>query len=364
MADETNRIRVLMVAPSLDILGGQAIQARRLLDLLACEPSIEIEFLPVNPRLPGLLRPLQKIKYVRTVVTLTAYCFNLVRRTPRCDVLHIFSASYWSFVLAPTPALIAARLFGKPSILNYRSGEAEDHLQRWASARRALRLAHVILVPSQYLVGVFGRFGFPARSIANTIPIGQIRFRERNPLRPVFLSNRNFHPMYNVGNTLRAFATIQQRFPEAALIVAGDGQQADELRALAAHLKLRNVNFTGAVEPARMPDLYDAADVYLNSSEIDNMPTSLIEAFAAGLPVISTDAGGIPYIVEHERTGILVQPRQPDQMAAAAIRLLEDQVFAQRIIAAALGESAKYRWETLRKSWLELYLEIAAAGGR
>jgi glycosyltransferase involved in cell wall biosynthesis len=260
--------------------------------------------------------------------------------------------------------LLAARLFGKPSILNYRSGEAEDHLQRWRTARKTLRLASVILVPSAYLVDVFARFGFRAQAIANTMATGQIRFHERNPLRPVFLSNRNFHPMYNVGNTLRAFAIIQQRFPEAVLTVAGEGQQRDELRALANELGLRNVDFAGAIEPARKIYRYDKADVYLNSSEIDNMPTSLIEAFAAGLPVITTNAGGIPYIVEHERTGILLEPRRPDQMAAAAIRLLEDQAFAQRLIAAAHEECARYRWGTLRGSWLKLYHQTAAAGVR
>jgi len=163
--------------------------------------------------------------------------------------------------------------------------------------------------------------------------------------------------MYNVGNTLRAFAVIQRRFPDARLTVAGEGQQRDELRELADELGLRHVEFTGAVEPARMPALYDDADIYLNSSEIDNMPTSLIEAFAAGLPVVSTNTGGIPYFVEHGRTGLLLEPRRPDQMAAAALRLLEDQALAQRLIAAAREECAKYRWETLRNSWLDLYRE-------
>src|SRR4030095_12754789 len=60
-------LRVLIVAPSLEILGGQAVQAERLINHLRAEPSLEIGFLPINPRLPGILRKLQAVKYLRTV---------------------------------------------------------------------------------------------------------------------------------------------------------------------------------------------------------------------------------------------------------------------------------------------------------
>src|SRR5215813_11485244 len=90
-------LRVLMAAPSFDILGGQAVQAARLLDRLREEPGLEVGFLPVNPRLPGVLRKLQAIKYVRTVVTSIAYVGSLLARVAKYDVIHIFSASYFSF---------------------------------------------------------------------------------------------------------------------------------------------------------------------------------------------------------------------------------------------------------------------------
>src|SRR5688572_22447551 len=123
---DARRVRVLLVGPSVDILGGQAVQLERLLARFKDEPALEVGFVPVNPRLPGLLRKLQSVKYVRTVVTSLAYFALLLRRVPRFDVIHIFSASYTSFVIAPTPALFAAKLFGKKAVLNYRSGECED----------------------------------------------------------------------------------------------------------------------------------------------------------------------------------------------------------------------------------------------
>ncbi len=355
-------LRILIVAPSLDILGGQAVQATRLLARLGEEASLEVGFLPVNPRLPGVLRKLQAIKYVRTVVTSLMYVATLLLRVRAYDVVHIFSASYFSFVLAPTPAILIAKLYGKKSVLNYRSGEAEDHLRRWSrTAIPSIRLVDEIAVPSGYLVDVFARFGLHARAIFNFVDTSHFRFRERRPLRPVFLSNRNLEPLYNVGCVLRAFALIQRRFSDARLTVAGDGSQRGELERLARELKLRHVEFIGRVAPARMPELYDAADIYLNSPNIDNMPGSIIEAFAAGLPVVTTDAGGIPYILTDEQTGLMVERDDHEALAACAIRLLEDDALASRLAARARGECDKYEWAAVKNEWLKLYRQLATA---
>ena len=354
-------LRVLIVAPSLDILGGQAVQAARLLERLREEPTLEVSFLPVNPRLPGPFRRLQSLKFIRTVVTSLYYWGLLLARVPRYDVIHVFSASYLSFVLAPTPAILVARLFDKRIILNYRSGQAADHLRRWRrTAIPTIRMADVVAVPSGYLVDVLAQFEIVSRSIPNFVDTDRFSFRERSELRPVFLSNRNFEPLYNVECTLRAFAIIQQRRPDAKLIVAGDGSQRGELEGLAQSLELRNVEFVGQVAPDQMNALYDAADVYLNSPNIDNMPGSVIEAFAAGLPVVTTDAGGIPYIVDDRNSGLMVRCGDHRAMAGVALELLEDRALWKRITTRAWEECVRYRWDAVKSEWLKLYQELAS----
>ena len=356
VAQANGRLRVLIVAPSLDILGGQAVQASRLLARLGKESALSVSFLPHNPRLPAPFDKLQSIKYVRTIVTSLLYVALLLARVRKYDVIHIFSASYLSFLLAPTPAILIAKLYGKRVVLNYRSGEAEDHLKRWGrTALPVLRLADRIAVPSGYLVDVFRQFDLEAHSVFNFVDTERFRFRRREPLRPVFLSNRNLEPMYNVACVLRAFAIIQQRFPEARLTVAGDGSQRAELESLSQELNLRDLRFRGRIAPEHMHELYDAADIYLNSSNIDNMPGSIIEAFASGLPVITTDAGGIPYIVTDEDTGLLVRCGDHRGLAERAIRLLENDALASKIIARAHEECRKYRWEAVRNDWFNLY---------
>lgn len=358
--DKEVPLRVLIVAPSLDILGGQAVQAARLLERFLAEPSLEVAFVPINPRLPGPLRKLQSIKYVRTVVTSLLYWAKLLMEVRKFDVIHIFSASYYSFVLAPTPAILVAKLYGKKSILNYRSGEAEDHLTRWRrTAIPTIKLVDEIVVPSAYLVEVFARFGLHARSIFNFVDLNSFRFRERRPLRPVFLSNRNLEPLYNVGCILRAFALVQHRFPEASLTVVGDGGERQKLENLSQGLKLRATQFIGRIPSEKMNESYDAADIYLNSPNIDNMPGSVIESFAAGLPVVTTDAGGIPFIVTHEKTGMLVARNDHEAMASCVIRLLEDRDFAVEIARQAREECRKYSWNAVRGEWLQLYHHVA-----
>lgn len=348
-------LRVLIVGPSLAVVGGQAVQAARMVEHFRRDSRIEVGFLPLNPGLPMPLGAAQRIKYVRTIVTTIWYVASLLVKVPRYDVVHIFSASYWSFLLSSTPALLVGKLYRKRTILNYRSGEASDHLARWRSARATLCLAGVIVVPSGYLVDVFGQFGFTATSILNTVDTSRFQFRERRPLRPVFVASRNFEALYNVACIVRAFALVQGQHPEARLTLAGDGPQRADLEALVRRLGLRNVDFAGRVPNATMPALYDAADIFLNSPNIDNMPGSVIEAFAAGTLVITTRAGGIPYIVTHERTGLLVPLNDHQEMAAQALRLLADPQFASRLASSARAECRRYEWSAVRDEWLRLY---------
>jgi glycosyltransferase involved in cell wall biosynthesis len=278
--------------------------------------------------------------------------------------VHAFSASYWSFLLAPLPAMVVGRLFGKAVLLNYRRGEAEDHLTRWRwLAVPAMHLAHEIVVPSGYLVGVFSKFGLHARSIFNFVDVERLQYRERSTLRPVFLSNRNFQSLYNVACTIRAFARIQRELPDARLIVAGFGPERQSLESLVGSLGLRHVEFRGRMDPSDMPSLYDEADVYLNSPNIDNMPTSVIEAFAAGLPVVTTNAGGIPFIVSHEKTGLMVGCDDDGALAAASLRLFREPALGPALARAARTECLdRYVWAAVRSEWLKVYQRLSHVG--
>jgi L-malate glycosyltransferase len=366
--DEARRagpIRVLMVAPSLDILGGQAVQASRLRDRLAEYSSVEISFQAINPRLPGPLGFLQSVKYVRTIVTTLLYVAMLAVRVRRCDVLHVYSASNWSFLLAPTPAILFGKLYGKKVVLDYHSGEIEEHLQNWGkTAVPTIALADVVATPSDFVAEALEWYGVAeARTIPNFIDTRPFRFRERGPLRPVFLTNRLLEPLYNVGCVLRAFRLVQERYPEARLVVGGHGPERVRLERLTDELGLRNVVFAGRTPPERMPDQYAEAEVYLMATKMDCMPLSVLEAFASGLPVVATRVGGVPYLIADGETGLLVESDDHEAMADAAVRLLEDEALARAVARRAREVCGRYTAESVLGAWVSLYSELAPERG-
>jgi glycosyltransferase involved in cell wall biosynthesis len=354
------RIKVALVAPSLQILGGQSVQADRLLRAWKQDADVEAWLVPVNPPFPTALRFAARIKFVRTIVNELIYLPALVRQLARADVVHVFSASYWSFLLAPLPAILVARALGRPTVLNYRSGEAPDHLARSAIARWALRHVDLNVVPSRFLVEVFARFQIRATVVPNLVDFDRFRFRPREPLRPRILSTRNFDALYNVACTLRAFRLIQDRRPDASLTLVGGGREEPALRELARSLGLARVTFAGRMDPDAIAAACDDHDIYLQSPDIDNMPTSVIEAFASGLPVVSTDAGGVPAILTHGRHGRLAPVNDHQALARQVLDLLEAPETARRQAEAAFESCQACRGPAVRRQWLSAYESVLA----
>jgi glycosyltransferase involved in cell wall biosynthesis len=351
-------IRVLLIAPSMDILGGQAVQAERLLARLGKEPSLRMGFLPITPRLPGPLRLLQKIKYVRTAAAFLVYNSKLFWRARSYDLLHIFSAGLWSYTLWTIPALIASKLYGKKALVNYRDGQCEQHLREFRTATPTLRMADMLVAPSGFLVDVFARHGLQARSIFNIMDFSRFQYRQRRKLRPVLMTNRILEPLYNVECILRAFVIIQERYPNASLTIAHDGPSRPGLEKMARELKLRNTPFIGRVPHEQVPSLYESTELYLTTPNIDCMPGSILECFASGVPVVATKAGGIPYIAENERTALLVDINDHEAVAQRVFRLLEDEELVVRLTNNAREEVNRYDWSCVRAQWVAAYHEL------
>ena len=144
------------------------------------------------------------------------------------------------------------------------------------------------------------------------------------------------------------------------LTVAGDGLSASNCGN--SRETSRFATFASSVAYLRStcrPSLYDEHDVWLNGSDVDNMPTSILEAYACGLAVASTNPGGIPYIVEDGRTGRLVQCGDAEALAEAALAVIESPPLFGDLTRNALAECVKYTWKSVQPSWMRLYSELA-----
>lgn len=350
--------KIALVVASLDIVGGHGVQATTLMSELR-RGGADVRLIAINPPFPRALRWVRRVPYLRTLLTQALYLPSL-RRLREVDVVHVFAASYWSFLLAPAPAIMAGRWFGKRVVLNYHSGEAADHLARWGRlVHPFLRAADEIVVPSRYLAQVFRGHGYATRVIENVVDLSRFRYRERRDLRPRLLSTRNLDPYYRVDDILHAFALVKARHPDATLTVAGSGSEEVRLRRLAASLGAPGICFVGRVEPDVMPALYREADIFLNASVVDNQPLSVLEAFAAGLPVVSTGPGDLPAMLGDGEAGVLVPPRDPAAMAKAISTLLERPDRVLELSRAAREGVEAHTWTRVGPKWRAVYAGAA-----
>jgi L-malate glycosyltransferase len=349
---------ITIVAPHVTKSGGgQALHAADLSDQLRRE-GYSVNVLPIDPAFPRGTGWVRRVPYLRTILNQSLYLPSLLTLR-RSDIVHVSSCSYWSFLIAPLPAMIMGRLLGKPVILNYHSGEAADHLARWGVLVHPwLSLADEIVVPSDYLQQVFASHGYCTRVIHNTVDTSRFMYRVRDPLRPRLLSTRNFEWYYGVDQTLRAFKLIQCAYPHATLDIAGAGSCERELRALAHSLGLTGVRFLGAVAPSDVPALHERADILVNSSLIDNQPLSILEAMASGMPIVSTGTGDIGNMIEHGISGTIVPKKDPYAMAAAVIFLLKDQDYARAMASRAVERLDQYSWNRVGSQWSVLYSDM------
>jgi L-malate glycosyltransferase len=349
---------VTIVAVSPRWIGGHSVQANLLMRGWEGDPDVRARFVAIDPAFPGWLAWVKRVPVLRTLVRQPFYWAALWRGTRNTEIAHIFSASYWSFLLAPVPAWWVARLKRIKVLIHYHSGEARDHLRHWRTALPILKRADGLVVPSQHLVEVFREFGLDAQIVPNILDEDQFSYQVRQPLRPALICTRGFHPYYRVDLVVRAFAAVQKVVPNACLYLLGEGPEKGAVRDLVKSLGLCNIEFVGNVPHAGIHHFYKEADIFVNASWLDNMPVSILEAFASGTPVVTTAAGGIPNLVEHERTGLLCKPGDWEGLGRNVIRLLDDPQLAVTLARNAHDQSACYKWPAVRSRWLDVYKSL------
>lgn len=357
-------LRVGLIGPLAPPAGGMALQTAQLAELLRGEGAT-VEIVQTN-------RPYQpawagRIPMLRALFRLLPYLWALWRVSGRSQVLHLMANSGWSWHLFAAPAIWIARLRGTPLVVNYRGGGAAEFLRGAAAAVQAsMRRSAGLIVPSGFLRKVFGDFGMDAQVVPNIINLSRYKPAGRvlQPEAPHLIVTRNLESLYDNASAIRALALLRAQHPAASLTIAGSGPELGMLQALAQELGVAaQVRFAGRLERDAMAALYQSADVMLNPSLTDNMPNSVLEALASGVPVVSTDVGGVPYLLEHERTGLLVKPAQPAQLAAAVQRLIVDGALRQSLIREGLQEVERYTWPRVAPLLLAAY-ERAMQGGR
>lgn len=215
--------------------------------------------------------------------------------------------------------------------------------------------AHRIVAPSKYLLTAFEAKGFPCEPIPNSVEVNDYPFQKREHIRPKVLWVRSFAKIYNPGMAVTVIHQLKKEYPDAELCMIGPDKDGSlvETQQYAQELGV-TVDFPGMLSKKEWVTRAKEYDVFINTSNFDNMPVSLIEAMCLGLPVVSTDVGGIPHLIHHGVNGLTVAANDADVMTAAIRLLIEDSQQAQAIIKTAYLDAQQYNWERIRDKWFEI----------
>jgi len=347
--------RVWIVAPSPPPHGGMSVQAEKLQKRLAGE-GIAAELIATNPPPPRSLKSLAQMPVIRTVLREIQYLISLGRIVRGPGVVHHFSASYAFFFLHSAPLLLLGKCSPAKVVLNYRGGKAAEFLRTWSwLTRPLLTCAHQIAVPSEFLQRVFADFGLAATVLPNLADTELFPFVDRKQFSPRLFVSRNLEPIYDIECVLRAFRTVQEEVPQAELSIAGEGSESDRLRRCVQRWGLCGVTFCGAVPHQQLPALYQRHDVYVNASRVDNFPGALLEAACAGLPIVTTRAGGIPEMIRHRDNGLLCDVGNDRQLANCILEILHHQNLARQLARHARSWVEQFAWHNVFPHLLRCY---------
>lgn len=256
----------------------------------------------------------------------------------------------------------------KPIILVLHGGNLPEFANRHpARVGKVLALASAVVAPSSYLQEKLSGVSPEICIIPNPIEMNRYTHQIRKAPMPKLIWLRSFHETYNPTLAPRVLRQLVDAWPSIQLTMLGPDKGDGSLnrtRTLAKSLHVNeNINIIGQVPRQEVGKWLAGSDIFINTTNIDNTPVSVLEAMASGLCVISTCVGGIPYLLKDGFNALLVPPGDPVGMATAVNKVLTDHKLAREISENAMKEAEKYSWETVYPLWINLLLKIKGEKG-
>ncbi len=286
--------------------------------------------------------------------------WTLIWQRKQTDVVILEVYGGRSFVVEDIASWLSSRL-GLRTVMWLHGGALPEFMARsprWS--KRVLRRASLLVAPSEFLARAVAHYGFEARIIPNVIDLDEYSFRYRRTVKPNLFWMRCFHPTWNPAMAVRVLAQLRTIFPEAQLVMAGpDKGSQSEIQRLAISLGVADrVRFVGFLDICGKAREGNASDVLVNTNRVDNTPVAIIEACAMGLPVVSTNVGGIADLLTHGQTGLLVTDDDDAAMVAAVETLVNNPELAERLSRNGRLLAERFSWEQVRPQWEILFAQL------
>ena len=257
----------------------------------------------------------------------------------------------------------ALRRLGKPYVLTLHGGALPDFARRWPGrVRRLLQSAAGVTAPSSYLQEQMRPYHSELLMLPNARDLRAYPFRLREEPQPRLVWLRRFHRVYNPSLAPKVLACLLPDAPGLHLTMvgpdSGDGSLEETRQEVAARGVADRLTLTGAVSKEEVPLWLERGDIFLNTTYQDNTPLSVLEAMACGLAIVSTNVGGLAYLLEHDRDALLVPPDDPQAMAAAVRRILTEPGLAERLSRNARRKAERFDWSVVLPQWESLLTRV------
>jgi glycosyltransferase involved in cell wall biosynthesis len=288
---------------------------------------------------------------------------TLIRHRHEIDLVCLEVYTGPSFVVEDLASWVAKRL-GKPLVMTLHGGSMPEFMARFPRwTLPVLKRADCLVTPSDFLRRTVVDRGLEARVIPNLIDLRHYQYRYRARLRPKLFWMRAFHRIYNPTLAIRVLSRVRQQLPDASLVMAGQCKGAEcEVEQLARDLGLDGaVQFPGFLDREGKRREGNAADIFINTNRIDNMPVAVLEAGAMGLPIVATAVGGVPDLLADGRDGVLVPDNDDAAMADAVLRLINDPELAGRLSRNGRRLAERSTWDVVGPQWTGLFREMVTS---
>lgn len=286
---------------------------------------------------------------------------TVYRSRYKLAIVDLFSGP--AFIWGEAVSILLSRLHC-PFIFVLRGGALPDFATCWPKrVKNCLNRATVVTTPSRYLLERMRPYRPDLHLLPNPLNLIAYQFRLRHTPSPTIIWLRAFHQLYNPALAPKAISLLVEQFPNIQLTMVGPDKKDGSLQQMQQTAKQLSVDgrviLPGGVPKADVPEWLNKGDIFINTTNIDNTPVSVLEAMACGLCVISTNVGGIPYLLTDGEDSLLVPPDDPEAMAAAIRRILTEPGLAEHLSRNARHKAEQFDWSVILPQWESLLLEVS-----
>ena len=280
--------------------------------------------------------------------------FTVFRNRSRVSFVLIDTYSSLNFYYAYAVARLC-QFLDIPYIPILHGGNLPDRLARSKKmSENIFNRSFRNIAPSMFLKTSFEEHGYEVDCIPNVLELDKYEYKERTSLQPKLLYVRAFSKIYNPKMAIDVLAQLKKKYKNASLCMVGpdkDGSLA-VVKDYAMRLGLdSSVTFTGKLSKEEWHQLAKDYDVFINTTNFDNTPLSVMEAMALGLPVVSTNVGGVPFLIEHGINGMLVNKGDAITMSRIIDQLIQHSEQSVSLVEQARKKVQSFDWEVVKGMW-------------